>query len=585
MLGDLSNEQVRKIIRDSFGSSAMPQLQDPQWRAKSIDAARKQALDERIKAELADEEPIAVLPRSKFRQFQLNGNRSNYEKVNAHRSRQIELAAMACWLGLDKFEYLQDLLWAACEQTWWILPAHEANSTPIDLYVAMEGCRLSTIATMFRDKLDGEVLERIVDEVQGRIIRPYLAPRDPLWWKVRDNNWNAVCLGGVGISALLLETQATRLARLIADVLDYLPNFLDSFTPDGGCSEGPSYWSYGFGWFIRLAAALHDFTGGKIDIASGDRVGRICRYPLVVAVRPGMSLAFADAQQRPFSPHIAQLVNRYQDLPELFGLCPLDDQGNLRIATLEDLLVYDGKTHQPLEDRRDYLLADLAVAKLISGELVLGVKAGHNGENHNHNDLGSFLLYRSDTIYLTDPGAPIYSKRTFSARRYESIFCNSFGHSVPVINGKLQSTGKQFSATLQIEGLNTDSSKIARVEFAGAYDLPALKSLTRTIELPGDEEVRLNDEFAFAGAPESLEEAFITTHPAEVIGDGLSVTISPEGAEPATLSADTPGRFEVAELVEESKAESRRGELIRRITFTPSKLRKKMTLKFVVRFA
>ncbi len=52
----------------------------------------------------------------------------------------------------------------------------------------------------------------------------------------------------------------------------------------------------------------------------------------------------------------------------------------------------------------------------------------------------------------------------------------------------------------------------------------------------------------------------------------------------ARLAAvDTAGRFELATLVEES-AESRNGETIRRITFTPATLEAHMSLTFELTF-
>jgi len=42
----------------------------------------------------------------------------------------------------------------------------------------------------------------------------------------------------------------------------------------------------------------------------------------------------------------------------------------------------------------------------------------------------------------------VYPARTFSSRRYESDVLNSFGHPAPLVNGKLQKTGRQASGRL-----------------------------------------------------------------------------------------------------------------------------------------
>ena len=69
------------------------------------------------------------------------------------------------------------------------------------------------------------------------------------------------------------------------------------------------------------------------------------------------------------------------------------------------------------------------------------LKGGTNGEQHNHNDVGSFSVVLGRKMVVCDPGAEVYTARTFSARRYESKVLNSFGHAVPVIAGQLQRTG------------------------------------------------------------------------------------------------------------------------------------------------
>ena len=385
---------------------------------------------------------------------------------------------------------------------------------------------------------------------------------------------------------MLIETEPARLARLIVDALEHLPNFLAGFAADGGCTEGPSYWRFGFGWYIRLAAALHDYTGGRIDIASGERIGAISRYPLSVTLAPGKELTFADAHGGPQDPVTLMLINRFHDVPELFGLCALRADGTPELTSIEALLLYDGWTASPPAGAGDHWLKDLGVCLVRAGATVVGAKGGHNGEHHNHNDVGSFLVFRDGQTYLTDPGAPVYSARTFSDRRYESPFCNSWGHGVPVIAGHLQGPGRVCAGRLEVEGLGGRAAKTLRIALGGAYDVDSLERLDRVIELAGDGmEVRLADTVAFSGAPGDVEEAFITTHAAEVSEDARAVTIRPDGAPPAVLSAaGSEGRFAVEELAEASRREARGGETLRRITFTPGGPATEQTLRFVLRF-
>ena len=56
------------------------------------------------------------------------------------------------------------------------------------------------------------------------------------------------------------------------------------------------------------------------------------------------------------------------------------------------------------------------------------MKGGHNAENHNHNDVGSFVVALGRSTPLVDPGSEVYTARTFGPHRYDSNVLNSFGH-------------------------------------------------------------------------------------------------------------------------------------------------------------
>ena len=586
MLTDLSAEELLHIVEDSMGSSPMPYLADQAVRQRALEIARNQGLFERIERELTPAGPVPILPYTRFRDYRRDGNRTRYQALLGWRGGQIGLAAMGCYLGLDYADYLQDLLWAECEATTWVVPAHEDPDRPVDLRAAGCGEQYAMIVTLLADQLADEVRRRVVSEVRRRVLDPFLQPQWEHWWKTTTNNWNAVCHACTCIAAMLLEEDAARLASILIQSLENLEAFVAGFTSDGGCTEGPSYWRYGFGHFAHLGAALHDFTGGRVRIMRGEKIERVCRYPLAVFVAPGQELEFADAHGGFLPVATATEINRLVRVPELFGLCEIGDGGWPLVRTLQDLLVYDGRQHAPWHGVRDDYLPDLGVVRIRNGPVTLGAKAGHNAEHHNHNDVGSFVVHRGRTFFLCDPGAPIYSRDTFSPRRYESVFCNSFGHSVPVVDGGRQSAGEQYAGTMSVERLNEEGDKAVRIELHAAYDVPALRRLSRTIELrDAGRAVTLADDFVFDQAPGELEEAFVTYLPADVLEGAAAVRIRSEADGVAELTAErTQGAFRVAELADESARECRHGGLLRRITFTPAARSDRMTLRFVLRW-
>lgn len=519
MLGDVTAAEVKRIVSESLerGRTPIPQLGDEAVRQRAKELARQQGLFERIERELAWDKPVPILPRSVYRRFRRIGDRRQYEQALFWREGQIDLAAMACWLGLDRLDYLQDLLWAQCEASTWVMPAHERPDSPIDLFAAMTAREYATLARLLAGQLEPEVSQRLSDEIKRRVLDMYLDPRVEHWWQDCTNNWNAVCHGDIGLAAMLLETDARRLAAILIKILEELPPFLDGFTADGGCTEGPGYWAFGFGWYVHFAAGLFDFTGGRINIMRGEKLERICRYPLSVTVAPGQPLAFADVNPSYLPALTAMQINRFYPLPELFGLCELLPDGVLRVNDLRTLTAYDGARYAPPAAWSDACLPELAVAMIRQAGVTVGAKAGHNDEHHNHNDIGTFVLHRGRTFFLDDLGAPVYSARTFSPRRYESVFCNSFGHSVPVVDGAFQQEGRQSAGTLAVENPRGRGAKRLVIELAQAYRQPNLASLRRTLELSAGGELLLADEFAFAQAPRALEEGFVTLCQAQAV--------------------------------------------------------------------
>jgi len=111
-------------------------------------------------------------------------------------------------------------------------------------------------------------------------------------------------------------------------------------------------------------------------------------------------------------------------------------------------------------------------------EFAVCLKGGHNAEHHNHNDVGSFSVVCGKTMVLCDPGAEVYTARTFSGKRYDSTVLSSYGHAVPVIAGKLQRTGADARAVVKRADFS-DVEDVFELDFRSAYAVPALQRLDR----------------------------------------------------------------------------------------------------------
>lgn len=193
-------------------------------------------------------------------------------------------------------------------------------------------------------------------------------------------------------------------------------------------------------------------------------------------------------------------------------------------------------------------------------------KGGHNGANHNHNDLGTFTVLLGREELLTDPGAETYTKRTFSVQRYESNLLNSFGHPVPVINGELQfpdatyhRTGYGRDAyTLVVDSSFTDDRDQVIIEMDRAYKEPTLMNLIRafTYDRTGAGSVEVCDKVKFS-EPGTFETALITYGEWDWDGQGtLRVSMAEETVRVEVSSEG--GELEFAHgVIEESSTPTR----------------------------
>lgn len=112
-----------------------------------------------------------------------------------------------------------------------------------------------------------EVGERISQELQRRILDPYLQRQD-FWWMGFQSqghhlaNWVPWTTGNCLINLLLEEEDETNRRQAISKGLASLDIYLKKYSSDGGCDEGPSYWGRSAGSLFEILEMLLSVTGG-----------------------------------------------------------------------------------------------------------------------------------------------------------------------------------------------------------------------------------------------------------------------------------------------------------------------------------
>lgn len=527
-----------------------------------------------------------------YREFERTGLRGAFQSVYFARRAQLTRAVLEMILGDgSRRDIIHDLLWSICEETTWVLPAHEEQGPAywdlhpsprqhpwgsytaltrdpdsIDLFAAETGASLAETIYLLGDQLAPEVCQRVRQEVERHIFRPYLAYGRQHWWFKGDLNWNGVCNGAIGLAFLRLEKDPQVLAESLEMVLEGFETYIArGFEPDGGSIEGISYWNYGLMYYVTLAELLRERTNGALDLLATPRMVDIARYPLAMALSKGTFVNFGDAQETlALEPGIVSRIAERTGITSLEGLLispeKLEGTGvsSAKLAIiLRDAAWWDGQYPGfPGEAHQDRFLPDCAIAKFAGqtsqGQpVILVVKAGHNDGHHSHTDIGHFILHVAGESLLCDPGRGLYSREYFRQQRYKNFFNNSLSHSVPRIGGQLQMPGPEFGGKAQYHGKimeygETDGRKFAVVDLQPAYDISSLEMARREISFePVGGELRLEDNFAFSGKALSIEEALLTWFPvrisggvAEILGSRATLKLQVLDPSGATLIAE-----------------------------------------------
>jgi len=168
--------------------------------------------------------------------------------------------------------------------------------------------------------------------------------------------------------------------------------------------------------------------------------------------------------------------------------------------------------------------------------LYLAAKGGTNGESHNHNDIGSFVVYCDGKPAFIDIGTGVYEKRTFSKHRYEIPQIQSLYHNLPIIGGEGQKNGLEFKAQDVVYAC-TDEQMTMTLNLRGAYPAETgIESWQRDFTFDrANDTVTVTDDFALT--EEKEVQLVLITAAASTFADGeMTVTLDDETA--VTASSD-----------------------------------------------
>lgn len=516
--------------------------------------------------------PWPALTLGSYLRYYRDGDRSEYERPYFARRRRLGSAAIACAAsGEPGFAAdAADGVWLVCEEASWCVPAHARHGLPADVpsclpptgsggFIDLFNCETAMVLAETcqligaqLDAIDCRIVPRAREEIRRRVLDPLLAGTTPGWFE-GHNNWSVWCASSSIIAAgFALHGEPATWGRLVHRLLGVVDRYVNRQGADGGCDEGVMYWGAAGACVIRALEEVRARTGGLADGWNADpRIAEIMRFPARMHLGGGSFPAFADGHHRVRLPSGALCVASERiGSPELHAVaCMLDDPlhaGEIDIPAVGDLIVnqlralcwFDGRPARAMAAPTDAWLPDLQVLVAHGGGTALAVKGGHNAENHNHNDIGQFVIHRHGVPLVVDAGRGDYTAQTFGPRRYELWWTRGAGHAVPQLDGHEQLTGWEHQAK-EVACSSTSGSAALSLDLAACYAAEAgVRSLRRIVTLDrADGSVRLADTVV-AGKPVGYTLPLLLT--SVPVADGAGAWLVEHAGQRVRITTDLP---------------------------------------------
>jgi hypothetical protein len=335
----------------------------------------------------------------------------------------------------------------------------------------------------------------------------YRSARD---WSIKDNNWNQVCNGGLGMGALAIADEEPASAAILQNALRCIPRAMQHYAPDGGGTEGATYWDLGTRFNVLFLASLEAALGTDFGLSATPGWADSGLYQIYLAGADRMAFDFADCGLHRLSAPAHFWMARKFHRPEYswFRYSELADPA--RDGTVLDLLWYvpQGKDFDPARLPLDKYFRRAECVSMRSSftdpnAMALAMQGGdtHNLTGHRHLDLGSFILDALGERWFMDSGLDheTYLTHNNHIERPDFYRIRAEGHNTLVINPD-RGPDQSLKAIARVISFESRPERVQSVlDLSEAYAGKAIKVL-RTCTLTNRRRVSLVDRVE-TGAP------------------------------------------------------------------------------------
>lgn len=396
-----------------------------------------------------------------------------------------------------------------------------------DLCSTSAAFMLCEMAQLLEGKVEPCLLRWSRQEAYERVLGNFMSCGAYLYFESLPTNWSGVCMSSLGAAAIYLITEPRTLAPILMRVLEGLRVHETGYSDDGMCPEGFGYWQYGFEYYLMFADLLKRRTGGRIDIlGENEKMMKVAGFGADCCFGHTLKLPFGDADWRGT---IDEAVRRYVGC--LGAKVP--PQGDTKKSYLSSWehgplqLRHLLWTQKPADGAEVYpRSATYPESQCYMGcyntkedPICLLAKGGNNGESHNHNDVGTFVISRGDEMLAADTAGGDYCREYFREQRYTFFAARSMGHNFPIVDG-VEQTGTVECAARSFDVTSEGDVDTITLDLTGVL---ATDALTRQLRvLKGDRKtghIVVEDTFDLT-RPVEIRDRVVSFDAPEVIGKG-----------------------------------------------------------------
>ncbi len=464
---------------------------------------------------------------SEFRRFAIDGNRDGYEKIYYERRRNLNFSVLALCLTGDKAKYMPtvlDYVVAIMEEFTWTFPAHSywqekrlSDVDNTDLFCAETGAMMAIIYHILGDELDKEI-ENISEKIRIQTLQrtlynifytPHIKVHRRHWWFDlfwRKNNWTPWCSANCILTAILLEKDNEKLAYFIHRLLQSNAIFVSQYSEDGFCEEGCDYYYASGLRLCEIFYMLHRIKPGSMEkVIAVPKLRAILEFIAHCNINDKYRINFADGSAfatQKISASLAACAKLIDSriLQDFVGnkQASLGGLGN-ELSTCMKIL-FDMPEQKEVKETEliPFTYFKDRIAILRSNDFSATIKAGHNAESHNHNDLGHFTVFYKGEPVIVDAGTEVYSRINFSEERYTLWYTRGSGHNAPVFDNIEQQNDSKYKAVFDSANKNKIICNLSK-----AYPVEAgVKKFLRTLDFSADSVV-ITDNFELEKAKDA----------------------------------------------------------------------------------